>query len=90
MLGSRKPLNRSHILGTLDAAPSGIDCSAQASCSHLCNPPRARSGLEPAGARDCTNACSHPPRPMAPSLMDAARARDMVLYCVRVHTPSHP
>jgi hypothetical protein len=68
MLGSRKPLNRSHILGTLDAAPSGIDCSAQASCSHLCNPPR----------------------PMAPSLMDAARARDMVLYCVRVHTPSHP
>ena len=33
MLGSRKPLNRSHIPGTLDAAPPGIDCSAQASCS---------------------------------------------------------
>lgn len=39
MLGSRKPLNRSHIPGTLDAAPSGIDCSALASCRHLCNRP---------------------------------------------------
>lgn len=39
MLDSRKPLNRSHIPGTLDAAPSGIDCSALASCRHLCNRP---------------------------------------------------
>jgi hypothetical protein len=39
MLGSRKPLNRSHTPGTLDAAPSGIDCSALASCRHLCNRP---------------------------------------------------
>lgn len=70
MLGSRKPLNRSHIPGTLDAAPPGIDCSAQASCSGaaIC---ATRPALAPAlnllGARDCTNACSHPPRLMAPS-----------------------
>ena len=39
MLGSRKPLNRSHIPGTLDAAPSGIDCSRAGVVQHLCNRP---------------------------------------------------
>lgn len=59
MLGSRKPLNRSHIPGTLDAAPSGIDCSAQASCRHLCNRPALAPVLNLLGARDCANDCSH-------------------------------
>ena len=60
MLGSRKPLNRSHIPGTLDACAFRDRLQCAGVLQAFVQPPRARSGLEAAGARDCTNDCSRP------------------------------
>jgi hypothetical protein len=102
MLGSRKPLNRSHIPGTLATAPSGIDCSAQAStsgtrpmsgaraCSSTVQPPRARSVRLLWVQRWCVKACRR-------AGVRACRRRAHVRacgphgarHCTHTHTRTH-
>jgi hypothetical protein len=68
MFGSRKPLNRSHNPGTLDAAPSGIDYTVGASSTWgLVQPPRGRSDAVLLG-HETASPHAPPMASMAPSV----------------------
>jgi hypothetical protein len=80
MLGSRKPLNRSHIPGTLATAPSGIDCSAQASTS----------GSKAHVECSCVLVhCATAPRSLRPAVVGAGAGAGPWRTTLHTHTRTH-
>jgi hypothetical protein len=84
IFGSRKPLNRSHNPGTLDAAPSGIDCIVvRRRTRALCNRPAVAPmlccwGHETARPADSPHgAISHMSAAYRVALLDASIPREV-------------